>query len=139
MKASALIANDPDPDDGDPQRGIDTLPPPHGAKDAYSAQTRVGTLPEHVLEAMRQHETDAALERRTRSGMLRAAGRPLTPPALPSFAPAPAPAPAAAPAPEPFVVAPPQARSGALRSLAVVTLFALLGAICAAALAFAGC
>jgi hypothetical protein len=33
---------------------IDTVPPPPGASDLYSATTRVATLPEEVLEAMRQ-------------------------------------------------------------------------------------
>ena len=34
-----------------------TLPPPSGAKDMYSAPTRVGTLPENVLAAMRDRQT----------------------------------------------------------------------------------
>ncbi|MBX3208217.1 MAG: hypothetical protein KF764_24430 [Labilithrix sp.] len=65
-----------------------TVPPPRGAKDAYSAPTRVGTLPEEVLAAMRQQETDASLAARTQSGT-RAATRP-SPPPLPAdvFAPA---------------------------------------------------
>lgn len=33
-----------------------TLPPPNGAKDMYSAPTRVGTLPENVLAAMRDRQ-----------------------------------------------------------------------------------
>jgi len=33
-----------------------TLPPPSGSKDMYSAPTRVGTLPEHVLAAMRDRQ-----------------------------------------------------------------------------------
>lgn len=33
-----------------------TLPPPNGAKDMYSAPTRVGTLPEQVLAAMRDRQ-----------------------------------------------------------------------------------
>lgn len=51
-----------------------TVPPPNGAKDAYSAPTRVGTLPEELLAAMRDAQTDAALAEpralvgRTRSG-----------------------------------------------------------------------
>ncbi|MBX3259941.1 MAG: hypothetical protein KF782_09640 [Labilithrix sp.] len=56
-----------------------TVPPPQGAKDAYSAPTRVGTLPEEVLAAMRQQETDASLAARTRSGT-RAATRSSPPP-----------------------------------------------------------
>ena len=104
MKASALMDQ---PEDCDPQRAIETLPPPDGAKHAYSAQTRVGTLPEHVLEAMRQHEPDAALEKRTKSGMLRAAARLLTPPAQPTFTAAAAPT----ATPTPIVLAPPRASS----------------------------
>jgi len=74
----------------DPKGTMETVPPPKGAKDAYSAQTRIATLPEHVLEAMRAHETDASLEKRTKSGMRAAAvaapSPPLAPPPLPSFA-----------------------------------------------------
>jgi hypothetical protein len=83
----------------DPKGTLETVPPPHGAKDPYSAQTRVGTLPEHVLEAMRQQETDASIERRTKSGMQASAARPpakpLAAPPLPTFA-------AAAPSPPPL-------------------------------------
>jgi hypothetical protein len=69
----------------DPKGTMDTVPPPTGASDAYSAQTRVGTLPEHVLEAMRQHETDASLASRTNRGM-RSAQRPsLAAPLVPAF------------------------------------------------------
>ena len=66
----------------DPLTTVETVPPPKGASDAYSAKTRVGTLPEHVLEAMRDRETDAAIERRTKSGM-RAAAAALAPAPLP--------------------------------------------------------
>lgn len=147
MTARSLTAHESDPEEGDPQRAIATLPPPHGAKDAYSAQTRVGTLPEHVLEAMRLHETDASLEKRTKSGMLRAAARPLTPPPPPTFsaaAPRAAPStlatplPTPAPTSAPVVVAPSKAQGSALRSLVLVAFFALLGAVCAAALALLG-
>lgn len=62
-----------------------TVPPPKGARDAYSATTRVGTLPEDVLLAMRDRETDAALAARTRSGTRRAVRIPLPPP-LPAAA-----------------------------------------------------
>ena len=62
------------------------MPPPSGAKDAYSAPTRVGALPEDVLAAMRQQETDAALAARTRSGTQRAA-RVSAPPPLPGSPP----------------------------------------------------
>ena len=148
MTARSLTAHESDPEEGDPQRAIETLPPPHGAKDAYSAQTRVGTLPEHVLEAMRLHETDASLEKRTKSGMLRAVARPLTPPPPPTFsaaAPRAAPSTLATPHPTPapvavapVVVAPSKAQGSALRSLVLVAFFALLGAVCAAALALLG-
>ena len=152
MTARSLTAHESDLEEGDPQRAIATLPPPHGAKDAYSAQTRVGTLPEHVLEAMRLHATDASLEKRTKSGMLRAAARPLTPPPPPTFSaaapraapstlatPLPTPAPTSAPVVvAPVVVAPSKAQGSALRSLVLVALFALLGAVCAAALALLG-
>lgn len=147
MTARSLTAHESDPEEGDPQRAIATLPPPHGAKDAYSAQTRVGTLPEHVLEAMRLHETDASLEKRTKSGMLRAAARPLTPPPPPTFsaaAPRAAPSTLATPLPTPaptsarVVVAPSKTQRSALRSLVLVALFALLGAVCATALALLG-
>lgn len=56
-----------EPERADPNDSIDTVPPPRGAKDAYSAQTRVGTLPEHVLAAMREQEaSDAAVVSRNR-------------------------------------------------------------------------
>ncbi len=149
MTARSLTAHESDPEEGDPQRAIATLPPPHGAKDAYSAQTRVGTLPEHVLEAMRLHETDASLEKRTKSGMLRAVARPLTPPPPPTFSAAappaapstlatPFPTPTPTPTPTSVVVAPSKAQGSALRSLVLVAFFALLGAVCAAALALLG-
>ncbi len=147
MTARSLTAHESDPEEGDPQRAIATLPPPHGAKDAYSAQTRVGTLPEHLLEAMRLHETDASFEKRTKSGMLRAAARPLThppPPTLSAAAPRAAPSTLATPLPTPaptsarVVVAPSKTQRSALRPLVLVALFALLGAVCATALALLG-
>ena len=42
-----------------------TLPPPKGAKDMYSAPTRIGTLPEEVLAAMRAEASDATVAART--------------------------------------------------------------------------
>ncbi len=42
-----------------------TVPPPKGAKDMYSAPTRIGTLPEEVLAAMRAEASDATLASRT--------------------------------------------------------------------------
>ncbi|MDB4945895.1 MAG: hypothetical protein JWP97_5429 [Labilithrix sp.] len=74
MKGTARMKDDSER--FDPKGTMDTLPPPHGESDAYSAATRVGTLPEHVLEAMRKQETDASLQRRTRSGMQKAAVMP---------------------------------------------------------------
>ena len=59
MNVRSLMSRRPEPK---------TVPPPQGAKDAYSAPTRVRTLPEEVLAAMRQQETDASLAARTRSG-----------------------------------------------------------------------
>ncbi|MBN9161004.1 MAG: hypothetical protein BGO98_06120 [Myxococcales bacterium 68-20] len=72
--------------DGDRREEPTTVPPPSGAKDAYSAPTRVGTLPEDVLAAMRQHD-DQTLAARTRSGTQRAA-RVSAPPPLPGSTPA---------------------------------------------------
>lgn len=89
----------------DPEGTMDTVPPPKGAKDAYSADTRVGTLPEHVLAAMRDHETDAALAARTTSGT-RAAQRPsLAAPRVPSFPATPPPLPPGASRPPPVAPA----------------------------------
>jgi len=42
-----------------------TLPPPKGAKDMYSAPTRIGTLPEEVLAAMRAEASDTTVAART--------------------------------------------------------------------------
>lgn len=55
-----------------------TVPPPRGAKDMYSAPTRIGTLPEDILAAMR-NESDG---RRTQSGSQPIVR--LEPPPLPS-------------------------------------------------------
>jgi hypothetical protein len=56
---------------GPPRSESKTVPPPKGAKDAYSAPTRVGTLPEEILAALRQREvTDVAPDARTRSGTM---------------------------------------------------------------------
>lgn len=118
-----------------------TLPPPNGAKDMYSAPTRIGTLPEEVLAAMRAEASDATLAARTST--LEAA-------ALERAKPAPA-----SPAPEDALVelAPLSleqetvhddetdalaryARAGLLRSVIVIAAFAALGALVAAALAF---
>jgi len=82
-----------DPERIDPRGTLDTLPALSEADDAYSAETRVGTLPEHVLEAMRKQETDASLEKRTKSGMLRAPVRPLPPPRSPTRSGVPTPRP----------------------------------------------
>jgi hypothetical protein len=129
----------------DPKGTMETVPPPNGAKDAYSAQTRVATLPEHVLEAMRARETDASLEKRTKSGMRAAAvpapPSPLAPPPLPSFA---SEAEISIPvihmaiAPEQPAQRPVHGRGIViLRSIAIVAAFALLGALLAAALTHA--
>lgn len=45
-----------------------TVPPPAGASDVYSAQTRLGTLPEDVLAAMREEQAKNGMLDRTRSG-----------------------------------------------------------------------
>lgn len=83
----------------DPKGTMETVPPPKGESDAYSAQTRVGTMPEQVLEAMRQRESDAALASRSKSGM-RPAQRPrFAAPAVPAFPEVEAPTTPAAPAP----------------------------------------
>lgn len=88
-----------DPERSDPKGTMETVPPPKGASDAYSAQTRVGTLPEHVLEAMRLHETDASIASRTKSGMRSAHRPPFAAPAVPAFPEVEAPTTPAAPAP----------------------------------------
>ena len=131
-----------DPDRSDPDGTLETVPPPQGAKDPYSAQTRMGTLPEDVLEAMRRHAPDASLEKRTKSGMQRAAARPLAAPAVPSFAEA---APlrlqgsAHAPLPASPAVAAPvvRPRRRVLTAIAIIVMFAALGALLAAVLVFA--
>ena len=131
-----------DPERNDPDVTLETVPPPQGAKDPYSAQTRVGTLPEDVLEAMRQHAPDASLEKRTKSGMQRAAARPLAAPAVPSFAEAaalPLQDPARAPRPASPVVAAPvvRPRRRVLTAIAIIVMFAALGALLATVLVFA--
>jgi hypothetical protein len=148
-----------DPERTDPKGTMETVPPPKGAKDAYSAPTRVGTLPEHVLAAMREQEaSDAAVLSRTRSGMRAAVTSPFAPPPLPrSFEAAPDGAqppvhtPGAwlplLPAPPPSDALPPlaprmtplpPASIGLVRSILVVAAFALLGALVAVAIMFAG-
>lgn len=57
-----------------------TLPPPAGEEDMYSAQTRVGSLPEEVLAAMCADEADSRLPARTVSGTRRAVRPAPTPP-----------------------------------------------------------
>lgn len=129
-----------DPDLSDPDGTLETVPPPQGAKDPYSAATRVGTLPEHVLEAMRQHAPDASLQSRTKSGMQRSAARPLAAPAVPSFAEAAPPVPVPAPlVATPVVVAAPPARPRRrlLVGIAIIVMFAALGALLATVLVFA--
>lgn len=130
-----------DPDLSDPDGTLETIPPPQGAKDPYSAATRVGTLPEHVLEAMRQHAPDASLQKRTKSGMQRSAARPLAAPAVPSFGEDAPPVPVAAPlvATPVFVVASPPARPRRrlLVGIAIIVMFAALGALLATVLVFA--
>lgn len=163
-----------DPEGYDPKGTKDTVPPPRGASDAYSAQTRVGTLPEHVLEAMRRHEPDALLQKRTKSGMLAAQVAPAPPPPKTLQQPASGPVPITPPAsgvvsapqvpviptPQEGWLAPPSPLSPSLqlprphtpppmpptllsarplrsksnywRSIAIVALFALLGALVAA-------
>jgi ribonuclease E len=167
-----------DPQRTDPKGTMETVPPPKGAKDAYSAPTRVGTLPEHVLAVMREQEaSDAAVLSRTRTGMRAAVTSPLAPPPLPRSLEAPveaapveaAPVEAAPveaanvasqshlhtagawlpllPAPPPSVTVPPlaprmtplpPASIGLVRSILVVAAFALLGALVAVAIMFAG-
>lgn len=125
-----------DPDRADPNGTLDTVPPPKGAKDAYSAPTRVGTLPEHVLEAMREQVPDAAVLSRTSSEMRAAARSPLVPPPLPTSLDVPSLVPELVPlhgvrAHEPT----PESLAW---SLVVVAVFALLGALVATAIMFAG-
>jgi len=62
---------------------VDTVPPPAGERDAYSAKTRVATLPEEVLAAMRDPKREAPVPPRTRSGTRRMVPRP---PPLPTGA-----------------------------------------------------
>jgi hypothetical protein len=147
-----------DPERADPKGTMDTVPPPKGAKDAYSAQTRVGTLPEHVLAAMREQEaSDAAVLSRTRGGMRAAMRSTLAPPPLPTSVEAPAleappePLPPRAlpffPGSPPGIAFAPSPRRltpllttpvSLVHSLLVVAAFALLGALVAVAIVFAG-
>lgn len=149
-----------EPERADPNDSIDTVPPPRGAKDAYSAQTRVGTLPEHVLAAMREQEaSDAAVVSRTRAGMRAAMRSPLAPPPLPTsletpdraappepthgraLPPSPAPPPGIASPPPPSAprAAPlPATPASLVRTLLVVAAFALLGALLAVAIIAVG-
>lgn len=133
------------------------MPPPQGARDPYSAQTRVATQPEHVLEAMRARETDASLQQRTKSGT-RAAVRPAVPPPLPPLAPiltlsiptpgqwpSPIVVPEAAPVEAQEIsrdlllpaLTPRNLRAELLRTLLMLGAFALLGALLAAVIALA--
>lgn len=120
-----------------------TLPPPNGAKDMYSAPTRIGTLPEEVLAAMRAEASDATLAARTSTMEAAALER-----AKPALAPPP-PAPRdalveIAPASlEPETVHDDEtdalarsARTGLLRSVIVIAVFAAVGGLVAAALTF---
>lgn len=115
----------------------ETVPPPNGARDMYSAATRIGTLPEEVLAAMRTEAPDAALAART-SIMEIAALERLRPPPPPAISPPaeevlvvhdlePEPSPLVMPSERFF-------RSSVFRSLVVVFLFAVLGGIVAAAI-----
>ena len=145
-----------------------TVPPPHGAKDMYSAPTRVGTLPEELLEALRdQQAAQGSLEA---SAQRAPANAPfgLPPQAFPSEPPTRPAVRATLPleALDPragtslLVVPPaddllaelapdeplspellidedlPPARSGLARSLVIVAIFAVLGALAAAAITF---
>ena len=117
----------------------ETVPPPNGARDMYSAATRIGTLPEEVLAAMRTEAPDAALDARTSIMEIAAIERLRPPPAI---------SPPVEemlihpeldqelePEPPPLVVRPdPFLRSSLFRSLVVVSFFALLGGIVAAAI-----
>ncbi|MBX3187574.1 MAG: hypothetical protein KF819_11190 [Labilithrix sp.] len=69
MGLSAAMAND---DEKDELYRVDTVPPPAGEGDAYSAPTKVGPMPQSVLDAMKK----AAMT-----------GAPLKPVSLPSQAP----------------------------------------------------
>jgi len=105
-----------------------TVPPPHGAKDMYSAQTRIGTLPEEVLAAMRTEASDASLASRTSSAAL-ARLRPPMPPSLESVLVD------LEPETPPVIVSPEiWSRASVLRSLVVILLFAALGGLLAAAI-----
>jgi hypothetical protein len=103
----------------------------------YSAQTRVGSLPEDVLAAMRTEEADALLAQRTASGTRRAV-RPVTPEPFSTVRPR-SESPVAI-APEiptlsyelVFEDAPP--RASLARSIVIVLLFALLGGLVACAI-----
>ena len=131
-----------DPERADPEGTLDTVPPPRGCNDAYSAPTRVGTLPEQVLEAMRLRETDALLEKRTKSGMRAAAGARAVRPPLPARPPSPSPSAPSVPTPEPMQIATlasPASRSDTIvRAAPVLAMFVALGALIAAAISLAG-
>ncbi|WP_146652992.1 hypothetical protein [Labilithrix luteola] len=187
---SARDVND-DPDERE------TLPPPPGSNDAYSAPTRLATMPEAVLASIRSEGPESTSPRRTQSGtrpsVPRVAG-PEAPESQPSsgamparpryepmaqtphetwlatppktFVPVPLPpsgtvmpqtrwesSPPSAPSsfPPPAVSAPPlptadtsitayraPRSSGLLRSILVVLVFALLGALFAAATTLLG-
>ncbi len=111
-----------------------TLPPPNGAKDMYSAPTRIGTLPEEVLAAMRDEASDASLAART-SVMEAAAlerAKPLLTPPLEEVPIDVAPADGALVHAEALVTP----RASVVRSLLVIAIFAGLGGLVAAALTF---
>lgn len=112
-----------------------TLPPPKGAKDMYSAPTRIGTLPEEVLAAMRAEASDATLAARTtvlETAALERA-RPVIPPPLDEVHIDIAPADALPDLVHAEALA---TRASVVRSLLIITLFAGLGGLVAAALTF---
>ena len=118
-------------DDEDRMPEPNTIPPPNGAKDMYSAPTRIGTLPEEVLAAMRAEATDATVAARA-SVMEFAAHERLRPPE-----PAALEEPVIDPMLESYtVIVQPetQSRSSLVRSLILVAVFAGLGALVAAAI-----
>jgi hypothetical protein len=116
MTAKARMAHDPD--QSDPDGTLDTVPPPQASKDPYGVQTRVGTPPAHLLEALRKCETDASLAKRTKSGMVWTAARRFAPPLPPSSARVPTPRPLR-PSGERRIQRPPLVRPSPLEPLAL--------------------
>lgn len=100
---------------------VDTVPPPEGEDDAYNAPTRVGKLPDELLDAMKDilaeaagDETPPAARAEAPSGAPAAAAPSgAAPAAAPSGAP-PAAAPSGAPPAAPSSAPPAAAPSGAL-------------------------